>query len=246
MAIIPDKQRDDEFDNAYGKSQLEGLNYQNIHRRIKSRSEAYQDGQNQTHMVANVGVPQDAVLVENQKQHILQRKKESAQDLEHFHVFHNIILQERAVGQKQAATSAQKAKSQNEQGQHKSSIMGQSLHFVPKDSQNGQVPNQMYAQNQKANAQAFQNAAWNRTDTRKQTIEINARYQVRQVSKPAQKSNMQLVSNPPMFVQGHPHRQQSAIPHDFSLAKEDHLTSTPQPDYFGAEYGGRNKYGDNA
>ena len=62
-------------------------------------------------MAANMSMPPGTVFLDNNKQQIIQRKKDSAQDLENFHVFHNIILQERAVGQKQAANNIQKAKS---------------------------------------------------------------------------------------------------------------------------------------
>lgn len=138
IAVLSEKQRNEEYENAYGKSQLEGLNYQNIHRRIKSRSEAYQDGQNQPSIAVNMKAPQNSMYLENnQQQHLIQRKKDSTQDLENFHVFHNIILQERAVGQKQAASSVQKPHGANEQNQQKSSKMGQSLHFTQQEGQTG-------------------------------------------------------------------------------------------------------------
>ena len=82
-------------------------------------------------------VPQNSMYLENNQQHLIQRKKDSTQDLENFHVFHNIILQERAVGQKQVANNIQKPQGVNDQNQHKSSKMGQSLHFVQQEVQTG-------------------------------------------------------------------------------------------------------------
>lgn len=104
----------------------------------------------------------------------------------------------------------------------------------------------MYAQSQKGNAQVFKNATWNKAENRKQTIEINARYQVRQVSKPTQKNNVQLMQNAQqMYPPSHQNRQPSAINQDFSMEQEDQLTNSPQTDYFGVEYSGHKKFGDN-
>ena len=63
VSIHPDNMlRNDEYENIYGKTQLEGLNYQNFHRRIKSRSEAYHDSKNLNKTGINMKVAQQNLM----------------------------------------------------------------------------------------------------------------------------------------------------------------------------------------